>query len=131
MIDFITVISVYLVNLTGKDIMLIEKSIEDNDIVSVKLITNDEIIAKLVSQDAISITLQKPLTMNLSLDDRTGRPAIQMLPFFILGAKPDAKITLRRDHVLVLTLSNDEAKSGYIHNTSGLVTSTSGSGLVI
>lgn len=112
--------------------MLIEKNTVDvNDIVTIKLINNEEIIAKLVAQDANTVTVQKPMTMALSMDERSGRPAIQMLPFFTLGGKSDAKISLRRDHMLVLTLSNDEAKAGYIHNTSGLTVPTTGnSGLI-
>lgn len=112
--------------------MLIEKQIEPNDIVTIKLINGDEIITKLVAQDDRTVTVQKPLVMNLSLDPSTNRPAIQMLPFFTLGGNPDAKIQLRRDHLLVLTLSNDEAKAGYIHNTSGLaVPSNKSSGLIV
>jgi hypothetical protein len=55
-----------------------------------------------------------------------------MMPFFLLGAKQDARITLNRSHVMVLLLSNDEAKSGYIHNTSSLAVPTSNEkGLII
>ena len=113
--------------------MIIEKSnIDLNDIVTIKLSSQEELIARLVAQDAESITIQKPMVMNLSLDERNGRPAIQMLPFFLLGAKQDARITLNRSHVIVLTLSNEEAKSGYIHNTSSLTVPTSGEkGLII
>jgi hypothetical protein len=105
--------------------MLIEKTIDTNDVISIKLTTQEEIICKLAAQDATTVTVQRPLSMNLSMDERTGRPAIQMLPFFLLGAKPDAKLVLQRSHILVMTVSNDEAKAGYIHNTSGLTIPTS------
>lgn len=113
--------------------MLIEKSnVEVNDIVTIKLTSQEELIARLVAQDVDTITIQKPMVMTISLDERSGRPAIQMMPFFLLGAKQDARITLNRSHVIVLLLSNDEAKSGYIHNTSSLAVPTSGEkGLIL
>lgn len=108
--------------------MLIEKSIDINDVATIKFITGEEIIAKVVALDEATVQVTKPLVMTLSMDQQTGRPAIQMVPFFTLGGKSDSKITLQRSHMLVFTLSNDEAKAGYIHNTSGLVSASSGNG---
>jgi hypothetical protein len=101
--------------------MLIEKSINANDIVTLKLISGEEIIARVVELDSNTVTITKPLVMNLSMDE-SGRPAIQMLPFFLLGSNQDSKLQLQRSHIIILTLSNEGAKSGYIHNTSGLIT---------
>lgn len=106
--------------------MLIEKQIEQHDIVTIKFVTGEEIIAKVAALDDKTVTVVKPLVMTLSMDHQTGRPAIQMMPFFTLGGKTDGKITLQRQHMLVLILSNEEAKAGYIHNTSSLVTAPSG-----
>ncbi len=111
--------------------MLIQKPIGINDIVSIKLITGDELIAKLasVSQDTISIS--KPMTVTVGVDERTGQVGIQMSPYFVLCADSDINITLKNAHILVYTLASEAAKSGYIQNTTGLkVSSKSVSGLI-
>ena len=40
--------------------MLIEKPIEQNKIVSIKLITGDELVAKIIDETATEITVAKP-----------------------------------------------------------------------
>jgi hypothetical protein len=109
--------------------MLIQKQAEPNDIVAIKLITNEEIVAKLIHQDDNSVTIQKPLIMALAPDDKRGL-AIQMMPFFTLGGQSDARIQLQRSHIIFMILSNDEAKAGYIHNTSGLVAPAQGGRII-
>lgn len=111
--------------------MLIEKNtIQSNDVVTIKLITGEEIIARLISQDDPTVTVSKVLVVTLGMDPSTNRPAIQMLPYFTLGGNPDAKITLRREHIIVMQLSSEDVKAGYIHNTSGLTIPSKGSGLL-
>lgn len=105
--------------------MLIEKSPNANDIIVLKLVTSEELVAKLVSQTADTVTISKPLTLSITVDERTGRPGLQMLPFFLLGADTDAKIALKNVHILTMSLARDDVKSGYVHNTSGLQIPTS------
>ncbi len=109
--------------------MLIQKQAETNDIVAIKLVTNEEIIAKLVQQDDKTVTIQRPMIMTLSQNDRNGL-AIQMIPFFSLGGQADARVQLQRSHIIFMMLSNDEAKAGYIHNTSGLEIPAQGSRII-
>ena len=110
--------------------MLLQKPIAINDIVSIKLITGDELIAKLaaVGQDTVSIS--KPLVVTVGMDERTGQVGIQMSPYFVLCADHEANITLKTAHILVYTLANDAAKSGYIQNTTGLKISAKTTGLI-
>lgn len=110
--------------------MLIEKSPDVNDIVAVKLVTSEELVAKLVSQDQNTITITKPVVLNIAIDERTRKPGIQMYPFFLLGANTDGRIPLQRIHVLTMVNANDDIKSGYIANTSGLEVPGTGSGLI-
>jgi hypothetical protein len=105
--------------------MLLQKSITVNDIVSIKLITGDELIAKLTAVGQDSISISKPLVVTIGMDERTGQVGIQMSPYFVLCASPDANITLKNIHILVYTLANDGAKSGYIQNTTGLTLASS------
>jgi hypothetical protein len=109
--------------------MLIQKQADSNDIVSIKLITNEEIIARLVQQDDSTVTIQRPLIMAITPDDK-GRIAIQMMPFFSLGGRPDARIQLQRSHMLFMTISNDEARAGYIQNTSGIEVPSQGGRII-
>jgi hypothetical protein len=100
--------------------MLIQKPLSPNDIITVKLITGDELVAKLVSfgQDTICIT--KPMLMTVGMDEYTGKVQIQMSPYFILSADQDSNFTIKTMHVIIHQLASDQAKSGYIQNTSGL-----------
>jgi hypothetical protein len=109
--------------------MLIQKQAEVNDIVSIKLITNEEIIAKLLQQDDHTVAIQKPMIMALAPDDNRGL-AIQMMPLFTLGGQSDARIQLQRSHIIFMMLANDEAKAGYIHNTSGLISPAQGGRII-
>ena len=105
--------------------MLINKQLSDGDVLSLKLVSGEELIAKLVSTGTDSINVQKPLVVNLAMDERTKQVGIQMTPYFILCADPDATLTIRESHILVKTLANDAAKSGYIEMTTGLKISSS------
>ena len=106
--------------------MLIEKSIQSNEIVCVKLSNGDEIIAKLVEKNEISVTVSKPLLMVLSADPQTGRPGVQMAPFFMLGADKEGKFPINKDHIMCMVLANPEAKAGYTQTTTGLAIPTAG-----
>lgn len=112
--------------------MLIEKTIEVNDIVTMKLITGEEIVSKVVALDTNTVTITKPMVLNIALDEKTRRPGIQMYPFFLLGANPESRIPLRREHIVALLQGSDDIKSGYVANTSGLDISPSAaaSGLI-
>lgn len=106
--------------------MLIEKSIQPNEVVSLKLSNGDEIIAKLVERTETTVTVSKPLLMILSADPQTGRPGVQMAPFFMLGADKDSKFPINKSHIMCMMLANAEAKAGYTQNTTGLAIPTAG-----
>lgn len=112
--------------------MLIEKKFKQGDVVSLKLISNEELVAKFVDEITDSVTITKPLLLNISIDERSGKPGLQMFPFFLLGADTDEKITLSRNHIIAMVLSRDDIKSGYIHNTTGIAIPTGNEkGLII
>src|SRR5271167_3811683 len=100
--------------------MLIQKTtISANDIVSFKLVTTEEIIAKVVSVNDTTVTIEKPLLLQLSMDANNGQPSVQMLPFWVLSAEL-TKVDLQKSHIMAMALSNDGAKKGYLQNTSSL-----------
>jgi hypothetical protein len=101
--------------------MLITKTtIAAGDIVTFKLVTTEEIIAKVVSLNDTTVTIEKPLLLQLSMDQASGQPSVQMLPFWVLSAETP-KLDLQKSHIMVMALSNDGAKKGYLQNTSGLI----------
>ena len=100
--------------------MLLQKPIQPNDVVTLKLITGEELIARLVDNTNGKVTISKPMVVNLAQDPRTGTVGIQMLPYFLLTGNPDAKLSIDDKNVLVMTLSNDQAKNSYTQNSSGI-----------
>ena len=101
--------------------MLVDKGFSPNDIVGIKLVSNEELVAKFVGENSTHVTISKPLILSLTMTDNSGRPNIQMFPFFMLGAEDDVSVSLRKDHIIAMVKSRDDVKNGYIRNTSGLV----------
>lgn len=110
--------------------MLLQKPIEGGDIVTIKLTTGEELIAKLVTINTDSITISKPLIVNLAQDPRTGSVGIQMLPYFVLTGEPEAKLTISNAHIVVKTPAAEQAKNGYLQNTTGLTMAPASTGLL-
>lgn len=110
--------------------MLIQKPIGTGDIVSIKLITGDELIAKVATFNADTVSIVKPMTVTVGVDERTGQVGILMSPYYVLCADNDAHIMLKHAHIIVYTLANDAAKSRYIQNTTGLNVPSKPSGII-
>jgi hypothetical protein len=102
--------------------MLLSKQITPGDIATFKLVTNDEIIAKVISVDFDSVVITKPMYITVGIDERTNAPGVQMSPYFLLCADHDTNITIKNMHIVTSTLASNNAKSGYIRNTTGLIT---------
>ena len=99
--------------------MLLQKPMQDNDVVTIKLITGEELIARMVSNANGKITIIKPMAVSLG-QDRAGNIGIQMVPYFVLTGNPDAKLVLDERNVIVITLTNEQAKNSYIQSSSGI-----------
>jgi len=110
--------------------MLISKPISQGEVIDIKLITGEEIISKVVDISEESITIQKPMQLSIGMDDRTKQVGIQMVPYFLLCSDHDAKLTIKNIHIIVSALANEQAKAGYIQNTTGLKVATSTNGLI-
>ena len=106
--------------------MLLQKPIQPNDVVTIKLTTGEELITRLVEQNNGKTVISKPMVVNLAQDPRTGCVGIQMLPYFLLTGNPAAKLTLDDKNILVMTLSNDQAKNSYTQSSSGIAVASSG-----
>jgi hypothetical protein len=111
--------------------MLIEKSsiVAINDIVTVKLISGEEIIGRLLDQSTDTITLGKPVMVALQPVD-PHQMGLSFMP--VLGSvEPDVTLQIAK---LTLTIrpvkTNKTITSKYIEMTSGLITPSSGNGLI-
>jgi len=110
--------------------MLLPKTLAQGDVASLKLVTGDEILAKVTEVTADSMTIQRPMLISVGMDERTRQVGIQMVPYFLLCADYEAKLTIKNSHIIVAALANDQAKAGYIQNTTGLTVATSTNGLI-
>ena len=100
--------------------MLIEKPIKVGEIISIMLVTTQEIIAKLhhINADS-SIEIIEPLNLNIAVD-QTGTPVIQMLPMMVSAGDSKKAVTILRSHYIIMQLASEQAKNGYLRNTTGL-----------
>ena len=93
--------------------MLIEKSYEKNQIVSIKLVSGDEIIAKVVEDNEQEYKLNKPLAVIMS--DK----GLAMLPYMISVAA-DEPLNLRKTHAMCVAKPVSEVEKHYIQITTGI-----------
>lgn len=92
--------------------MLINKGLSKGDVVSIKLINGDEIIARFEEEDQSQVTVTKPLALTL------GGGGLGMMPWLFLGDKET--ISLRRDHMFVISPSKKDAAAQYLEGTTGI-----------
>lgn len=109
--------------------MLLEKKIEVNDVITIKLTTGEELMAKLVSENSDSITITKPMMINVGAD-RAGNVGVQMVPYFVLTADHDSRFEIKNNHILLKIRPNDQAKNGYIQNTTGISVVNNSTGII-
>lgn len=101
--------------------MLLEKNISPDDIIAIKIATGEELIAKLVEMSESSVTISRPLVLQIAVDPKTNQLGLQMIPTFMLAATTDSRLVLDRRHVICVSKAADDAKNGYIRNTTNLV----------
>jgi hypothetical protein len=102
--------------------MLIENtSVKIGDIATIKLINSDEIIARIANIDADKIVVDRPLLLAISLDPGTNRPAINILPFWIMSGEVNSKLEIFRNNILTMTKSNSEASKSWNSMNSSLL----------
>lgn len=100
--------------------MLITAPIDVGTIVSIKLQSGVELIGKLHAQDSTSITLAKPLVVDLTMDPNTQKVAIGMAPGFVLGADWEQNVAINRDHVTTMVKSAQAMQDNYTQSTSSI-----------
>ena len=99
--------------------MLIEKSWKIDDICTVKMSSGEEIITKIVAADDTSITMSKPLSVQIS-QDAQGRVGLQMVPGFALTVGIDSKLKVGLNNIIFIAPTEENIKKSYLANTSSL-----------
>lgn len=102
------------------------KTIEPNAIISCKLQSGQEIVGKVVTIDPTSVTLAKPLVVDITMDQRTGQVAIAMTPGFMLGVDWEQTVSINRSHITAMLPAAEAIKKNYVTSTTNLVMPNSG-----
>jgi hypothetical protein len=94
--------------------MLINKPIELNDVVSIKMITGEEILAKLTNTSEKDITVSNPLILT-----QTPSGSIAAIPFIVTSDKTDG-IEFSRNHIITMLPTSRTFADQYIKITTGI-----------
>lgn len=100
--------------------MLITAPLDVGSIVSIKLQSGVELIGKLHAQDTSTVTISKPLVVDLTMDPQTQKVAIGMAPGFVLGADWEQNVSLNRDHITTMMKSAKAMQDNYVQSTSSI-----------
>lgn len=109
--------------------MLIQKrTLDANDIVTMKISTGEEIIAKIKEIDDTTVTVLKPFTLILTAG-HGGQGSVAFAPF-MLGADDQASIVLDRKNIVLMVKANSSAAGQYIKATTGLETAINADNII-
>jgi len=106
--------------------MLIEKQWRVDDICTVKMGSGEEIITKIVAADDTSITVSKPLSVQLGQDPQTNRVGLTLVPGFALTTGVDTKLKINLSQVTFIAPTDDSIKKSYLSSTTGLAIAGAG-----
>lgn len=101
--------------------MLIQKPIDTNDVIALRLCTGEEVIGRFTEENDTSITISKPIMINLRMVS-SGEAAISFGPFMV---SPDesAKFVVLKSALMTRPLRvREDIKGNYIQMTSGIAT---------
>jgi hypothetical protein len=110
--------------------MLIEKHVDMNDIVTIKLSSGEEIVGKLVNRAIDSISLAKPIKISIQPVNQN-QVGLAFVPF--LGSVHDATIVFPFSGMVSRPVkTGEDVTRNYIQATTGIVTATAEqSGLIL
>jgi len=93
--------------------MLIEKPLEKNDVITIKLSTGEEIIAKFVEEKDDTLVVERATTMAANPQGGLG-----LVPW-MMSAMPE-KISLNKSTILAYTLTVKEIADKFIEATTNI-----------
>jgi hypothetical protein len=105
--------------------MLIQKALQENEVVTVKLTSGEELVTRYKSDAGDSYIVTKPLALSVMQDPQTGNQGIGFVPFTI-SADTDNDVRIPKTSVMLIAKSKKEAAAGYIKQTSSLTVPAAG-----
>jgi len=93
--------------------LLIQKPITKNDIVTLKLLTGEEVIAIYVEEDAVSVTVSKPSVIGANPSGGMG-----LLPW-IMSAMPNT-ITINKHTIITYVITDASVAKKFSELTSSI-----------
>jgi hypothetical protein len=96
--------------------MLLEKTIKEGDIVTLKLTSGEELITRYEGEDAESIKISRPLALV------AGGKSLGMIPWIFLAESDTFKLQ-KRSVVVGPIISKKDAAAQYLEGTTGIALS--------
>lgn len=93
--------------------MLIETPIQEQDIVSFKLVSGEEIIARVESFSDDSYSVTKPFALVPS------QQGLGLMPF-VLSVSPDSKLVINKTAVVCFSKTEKGIATQYMQQTTGI-----------
>lgn len=94
--------------------MIVNKTYEVGDVVSLKLSSGEELVAKLASISTTDFVLSRPLALGMGPKGPTFTPYMVTVDF-----KND-DLTVSKHHVVALTKTVEQVKQSYVQSTTGI-----------
>lgn len=93
--------------------MLVEKKVQQNTVVAIKLITGEEIIAYKLSDDDGHLMVSRPLAMVMAENpDNPAQTRVMFAPWMVAADK--SQIAINNHHVVAVTTANKDAAEQYV-----------------
>ena len=110
--------------------MLLEKKLEKNDIVTVKLVTGEELVGKAVKLPADSgvLELAKPFVLGMQ-QNQQGAIGLGFGPF-MFGISDEGTVVIENGTYIVVARARDEIRTAYTKSTTGLEVPPAGAVIV-
>lgn len=93
--------------------MLLEKSIQAGEIITLKIMSGEEVIGKLVSEGDDYFEVTRPTVTQLT------QQGVIMIPY-VFSLNSDKTIRIAKSAVIISAVTEKEFADGYIQNTTGL-----------
>lgn len=96
--------------------MLIQpKTINTNDVITMKLVGGDEVVARLVEDNGHQLIVRKPLVVAMA------QQGFGLMPF-TLTVDPDNTVEISHSHIICFAKTIKDVASHYMQQTTGIVT---------
>lgn len=103
--------------------MLLEKQIQQGDIVALRLVSGEEIVGKIGEVEGHSIQLFKPLVLGMQQqqNSQTGQVEIGMaFAPFMLALADDDSVIISAENIITRIKAREEVRNSYIKSTSDI-----------